>query len=165
MSAPEAGITPTGRASARPDDAVTLLINDHRAAKDLFKQYDAAKDDARRKLALYRKVAGELRVHMRIEEEIFYPASREFVDDEGMVNEAEVEHAAAKDLMDQLDGMEPSDPYFDAKVKVLSEMIDHHVEEEETEYFPACRRSAMDLKAVGDRMEARKAELQAKGGH
>ena len=91
--------------------------------------------------------------------------SREFVDDEGMVNEAEVEHAAAKDLMDQLDGMEPSDPYFDAKVKVLSEMIDHHVEEEETEYFPACRRSAMDLKAVGDRMEARKAELQAKGGH
>ncbi|MBI1196327.1 MAG: hemerythrin domain-containing protein [Phenylobacterium sp.] len=161
MSAPQAGITPTGRASARPDDAVTPLINDHREAKDLFKQYEAAKGDNRKKQAIYRKIAAELRIHMRIEEEIFYPASRKFVGDEGMVNEAEVEHASAKDLMDQLDGLEPSDPYFDAKVTVLSEMIDHHVEEEETEYFPECRRSTMDLKAIGEQMKTRKAELKA----
>jgi len=156
------GVTKSGKASARPDDAVSLLMADHRAAEDLFKQYEKAKDDAKTKQAIAHKVIGELRIHMALEEEIFYPASRPFVDEQDTVNEAEVEHASAKDLMDQIEAMSPEDDYYDAKVKVLSELIEHHVEEEETEYFPEVRRSEMDLKAVGEQMKARKAELKPK---
>lgn len=153
------GLTKEGRARMTIDDGVTLLMRDHRTVEDLFKAYEEAKSNAPRKAEIYRTIATELRVHMQIEEEIFYPASREFVDEQDTVNEAEVEHASAKDLMAQLDAMSPDDAYYDAKVKVLQEMIDHHVEEEESEYFPEVRRSAMDLKAVGDQMAARKAEL------
>ncbi|PZQ65046.1 MAG: hemerythrin [Phenylobacterium zucineum] len=153
------GLTKDGRARMTVDDGVTLLMRDHRAVEDLFKAYEAAKDDHRRKAGIVAKITSELRVHMQIEEEIFYPASRPFVDEQDTVNEAEVEHASAKDLMAQLEAMSPSDEYYDAKVKVLQEMIDHHVEEEETEYFPETRRTEMDLKAVGEQMEARKQEL------
>lgn len=160
-SAPS-GVTKSGRASARPDDAVSLLMADHRKVEDLFKQYEKAKKDESKKQAIFQQISMELKVHTQIEEEVFYPASREFVDDAEMVNEAEVEHASAKDLIAQLDGMAPSDPYYDAKVKVLQEMIEHHVEEEETEYFPECRESDMDLKAIGEQLKARKAELAGK---
>jgi hypothetical protein len=160
-SAPS-GVTKSGRASARPDDAVSLLMADHRKVEDLFKQYEKAKKDETKKQAIFQQISMELKVHTQIEEEVFYPASREFVDDAEMVNEAEVEHASAKDLIAQLDGMAPSDPYYDAKVKVLQEMIEHHVEEEETEYFPECRESDMDLKAIGEQLKARKAELAGK---
>ncbi|WP_068874829.1 MULTISPECIES: hemerythrin domain-containing protein [unclassified Phenylobacterium] len=161
-SASSSGVTKSGRASARPDDAVSLLMADHRKVEDLFKQYEKAKKDETKKQAIFQQISTELKVHTQIEEEIFYPASREFVDDAEMVNEAEVEHASAKDLIAQLDGMAPSDPYYDAKVKVLQEMIEHHVEEEETEYFPECRESDMDLKAIGEQLEARKLELAGK---
>jgi hypothetical protein len=158
------GVTKSGKASARPDDAVSLLMADHRAAEDLFKQYEKAKSDPAKKQAIANKVIAELRVHMALEEEIFYPASRPFVDEQDTVNEAEVEHASAKDLMTQIEAMSPTDDYYDAKVKVLSEVIEHHVEEEETEYFPETRKSEMDLKAVGEQMKARKAELKSKAG-
>lgn len=156
------GVTKTGKASARPDDAVSLLMADHREAEDLFKQYEKAKDDAKKKQAIALKVIAALRVHMVLEEDIFYPASRPFVDEQDTVNEAEVEHASAKSLMDQIEAMSPDDDYYDAKVKVLSEVIEHHVEEEETEYFPELRKSEMDLKALGEEMKARKAELAPK---
>lgn len=155
------GLTKDGRARMTVDDGATLLMRDHRTVEDLFKAYEEAKSDDRRKVEIFRTIAAELKVHMQIEEEIFYPASREHVDEPDTVNEAEVEHASAKDLMAQLESMEPSDPYYDAKVKVLQEMIDHHVEEEETEFFPELRRSTMDLKAIGDQMAARKQELTA----
>jgi hemerythrin superfamily protein len=153
------GLTKTGRASSRPDDGVSLLMRDHREVESLFKQYEKAKEDDAKKQQLFQQIAMELKVHTQIEEEIFYPASREFVDDEEVVNEAVVEHASAKDLISQLEGMDPSDQYYDAKVMVLMEMIQHHVEEEESEYFPEVRRSDMDLKAVGEQMKARKEEL------
>lgn len=156
------GITKSGRASARPDDAVSDLIGDHRKVEDLFKQYEEAKGDPKKKQKIFQQIDMELKVHTQLEEEIFYPASREYVDDQETVNEAVVEHASAKDLMAQLEAMDPSDDYYDAKVKVLQEMIEHHVEEEETEYFPECRRSEMDLKAIGETMRARKAELMGK---
>jgi hemerythrin superfamily protein len=153
------GITKSGRASARPDDAVSLLMSDHRTVEDLFKEYEKAKSDPKRKQKIMAQIDTELRVHMELEEKIFYPASREHLDEDDIVNEAEVEHAGARNLMDQLQGMDPADPYFDAKVTVLKEMIEHHVEEEETDYFPDCRRSDMDLKAVGEELKTRKAEL------
>ena len=153
------GVTRTGRASARPDDAVSALMADHRKVEELFKQYQKAKSDPGRKQKIFQQIDMELKIHMQIEEEVFYPESREFVADEETVNEAVVEHASAKSLMTQLEKMTPDDPYYDAKVKVLQEMIHHHVEEEETEFFPECRRSEMDLKAVGERLQARKAQL------
>jgi len=157
-----AGLTKDGRASARPDDAVSDLMADHRAVEDLFKQFRKAKGDDAKKQQIAQTIVAELRVHMALEEEIFYPESRPFVDEQDTVNEAEVEHASAKELMNQIEAMAPSDDYYDAKVKVLCEMIDHHVEEEETEYFPEVRRSEMDLRAVGEKMRARKAELNKK---
>jgi iron-sulfur cluster repair protein YtfE (RIC family) len=157
-----AGVTKSGKASAQPDDAVSLLMADHRKVEDLFKQYEKAKANETKKQAIFQQINAELKIHMAIEEEIFYPASRPFVDEQETVNEAEVEHASAKDLMKQLEAMSPSDDYYDAKVKVLSEMIEHHVEEEETEYFPELRKSEMDLKAVGEQMKARKAALKPK---
>ncbi len=155
-------LTKDGRASARPNDAVSDLMADHRTVEDLFKAYENAKSDETKKQAIAQQIISELRVHMVLEEEIFYPESRPFVDEQDTVNEAEVEHASAKELMTQIEAMSPSDDYYDAKVKVLSEMIEHHVEEEETEYFPEMRRTEMDLKAVAEKMRARKAELQAK---
>jgi hemerythrin superfamily protein len=151
--------TKSGKASARPDDAVSLLMADHRTVEKLFAQYEKAKEDDAKKQAIFEQISTELKVHMQLEETIFYPASREFVEEQDTVNEAEVEHASAKDVIAQLEAMEPSDEYYDAKVKVLQEMIEHHVEEEETEYFPEVRESAMDLKAVGEQMKAQKAEL------
>jgi hypothetical protein len=121
--------------------------------------------DPARKQKIFQQIDMELKVHTHIEEEIFYPASREFVEDEETVNEAVVEHASAKSLMAQLEKMRPDDPYYDAKVKVLQEMIQHHVEEEETEYFPECRRSDMDLKTIGQQLKARKAELMRSGAN
>ena len=155
------GVTKDGRASMAGNDAVSLLMRDHREVEKLFKAYEKAKEDDAQKVEIFQQIAMELKVHTQIEEEIFYPASREFIDDEEIVNEAEVEHASAKDLIAQLEGMDPSDQYYDAKVKVLQEMIEHHVEEEETEYFPDVRKTDMDLKAIGEQMEARKQELMA----
>lgn len=159
-----AGLTASGRPSTSVKDAVSDLMRDHRTVEKLFKDYEKAKEDDTRKEEIFHQIHMELTVHTSIEEEIFYPASREFVKDEEMVNEAEVEHASAKDLMAQLMKMSPSDQYYDAKVMVLKEMIEHHVEEEESEYFPQVRKSEMDLKAVGEQMRMRKEELMGQMG-
>lgn len=156
------GLNKDGSASARPDDAVSDLMADHRKVEDLFKQFEAAGENNEKKARIFNQISRELKVHTTIEEEIFYPASRDFVEAD-MVNEAEVEHQAAKDLIAQIEAMSPEDEYYDAKVKVLQEQIEHHVEEEETEYFPACRKSAMDLKAIAGQLESRKAELLVEG--
>ena len=141
-------------------DAVALLKAGHRTVEKLFAQFESAKDEDR-KTALADKICLELRIHMQIEEEIFYPTSREFLKNEDIVDEAVVEHAAAKDLMDEIEAMNAGDDLYDAKVKVLSEQIEHHVEEEEEEYFPKVQKTDMDLKSVGARMQARKDELTA----
>lgn len=158
------GVAKSGRATMSGNDAVSLLMRDHREVEKLFKQYEKAKDDNAEKQQIFQQIAMELKVHTRIEEEIFYPASRQYVSDEEVVNEAVVEHASAKDLITQLEGMRPADQYYDAKVKVLQEVIEHHVEEEETEYFPECRKSEMDLKGVGAQIDMRKRELMGGAG-
>ena len=142
-------------------DAIALLKADHRAVEKLFGQFEKARDDDRKK-ALADKICLELRVHMQIEEEIFYPVSREFLKDDDIVDEAVVEHAAARDLMDEIEAMQPGEAFYDAKVTVLQEQIEHHVEEEETEYFPEVKKTRMDLKAIGARMRARKEHLMTR---
>lgn len=145
-------------APAGGKDAVALLKADHRAVEKLFDQYEKARSEDRKE-QISQQICLELRVHMEIEEEIFYPTSREFLKDEDIVNEAVVEHQSARDLIDQIEDMDPSDEMYDAKVTVLQEMIEHHVKEEEKEYFPQTQKTTMDMKAIGDRLAARKDEL------
>lgn len=150
----------TQRAAARPVDAIKLLKDDHKQVKIWFKQYESLEEDAE-KQALALQICEALTVHAQIEEEIFYPAAREAIDDDDLLDEAEVEHASAKQLIAEILGMSVEDRLFDAKITVLGEYIDHHVEEEETEMFPEARSSDLDLKALGAQLEARKAELMA----
>jgi hemerythrin superfamily protein len=143
-------------------DALSLLIADHREASDLFEQFENLGDRARAsKQKLVQKVCKALLVHTRIEEEILYPAVRAAIKElEDKIDEAVVEHAAAKDLIKQLHDMDPEDDLYDAKVKVLSEEIEHHVGEEEKEMFPQVRKSDLDLDALGQELAQRKQELQ-----
>lgn len=147
----------------KPKDALALLTADHNEARAMFKQYQDLGDRAyatKKKLAT--DVCNALTVHAQIEEEIFYPALRtqgkEFQD---LLDEAEVEHAGAKELIAQIEGMDPEDDLYDAKVKVLGEQIDHHATEEEDEMFPKCRKTKLDLVALGEELLARKEELMA----
>jgi len=142
-------------------DAVDLLITDHNNVKALFEQYEDLGDRAfasKKKLAT--QICLELTKHATAEEEIFYPAVRAAnKENEDMVDEAVVEHGSAKELIAQILAMEPDEPLYDAKVKVLSEQIEHHVEEEETEMFPKARKSKLDLVELGAAIEQRKAEI------
>ena len=148
----------------RPPDAVDLLSDDHLAAGKVFKQYEklAKKNGpAAQRKALADKVCAMLTVHTTIEEEIFYPAARAAGLDNDMMNEALIEHASAKELIAQIRAGKPGQNYFDAKVKVLSDYIEHHVLEEHTEMFPKCRRSRMNLAALRVAMSARKKQLES----
>ena len=144
-----------------PKDAIALLKADHRQVEEWFGEFERAKDD-KRKLALAKQICDALKVHARIEEEIFYPAFLEATEDEDMFHEAEVEHVAAKRLIHDIES-NPSDEHFDARVTVLSEMIKHHVKEEEQPggMFAKARKSEMDLVEIGEELQARKSELEA----
>lgn len=142
-------------------DAITLLTEDHEHVKSLFEQYEELGDRAhvsKQKLAL--QICTELTKHATAEEEIFYPAVRAATKDDDMLDEAVVEHASAKDLIAQIIAMEPTDDLYDAKVKVLSELIDHHVKEEESEMFPKARKAKLDLDALGAEIAARKEQIE-----
>jgi hypothetical protein len=142
-------------------DAIALLTDDHREVSDMFEQFENLSDRAKvSKQKLTEKICTALIAHTTIEEEIFYPAVREAVkDSEDMVDEAVVEHASAKDLIKQLQEMDPDDDLYDAKVKVLGEQVEHHVKEEEEEMFEKARNSGLDLVALGQEMAQRKQEL------
>ncbi len=138
-------------------DAITLLKQDHRKVEDLFEEYEGS-ENATEKGKIASKICLELRVHAKIEEELLYPPAHDEID-EDLVDEAIIEHAGAKDLIAQIEGMKPSERFYDAKVKVLSEYIKHHVKEEEKEMFPKLRSSDLDLKELGSQLLARKTEL------
>ncbi|WP_194715150.1 hemerythrin domain-containing protein [Noviherbaspirillum soli] len=139
-------------------DAIALLTADHKRVKKMFKQFDKIKEDGTSadKQALAQQICAELTLHAEVEEQIFYPATREAIDDDDMLNEAEVEHASAKDLIAQIESGDPSDPLWDAKVSVLGEYVDHHVQEEEEEMFRKARKAKMDLEALGQQIAAMK---------
>ena len=141
-----------------PKDALALLKADHKEVEGWFDDYEDLTDEAQ-KAALVAKISLALKVHAKIEEEIFYPAARQATKDDDLLDEADVEHACAKDLLAQIDTMRVGDSHFDAKVQVLGEQIKHHATEEEDEMFPEARDCKMDLVALGARMAARKAEL------
>jgi len=147
-------------------DAVDLLTDDHLEVGALFKQYDKlAKKEApaEQRRTLAQTICGMLTAHTTIEEEIFYPAARRAGIDADLLDEADIEHASAKELITQIQGGNPDDDHYDAKVKVLGEYITHHVVEEHTEMFTKCRRSKMDLVGLRSEMEARKMALVPAG--
>ena len=148
-------------------DALALLMADHKKVKALFKEFEKLKEEEdadEQKADLAEQICNELTVHAQIEEEIFYPAARDAIDDTDLLDEAEVEHASAKELIAQLQEMTPEDALFDAKVTVLGEYIDHHVKEEEGEMFKKVRSADLDTEALGMELMERKMELRAELG-
>jgi hemerythrin superfamily protein len=141
-------------------DAIELLKADHREVEDLFRQFEEAQAGSD-KVALASVICHALGVHAEIEEQIFYPESRRVLDKESqdLVDEAVVEHASLKDLMANLADMHAGDELFDARVKVLKEYVQHHVKEEENEFFPKVAKTSLDLREVGARLQALKDEL------
>ena len=145
------------------DDAIAMLATDHKRVKGLFKDFKKLKENsgsAKDKATIVQKICSALKVHAEIEVEIFYPAVRRAIHDDDLMDEALVEHAGAKELIAQLEGVRPDDELYDAKVTVLGEQIDHHVKEEEDEMFPKVRKAQVDTAALGAKMAKRKAELQ-----
>ena len=145
-----------------PRDGLQLLASDHRKVEQLFEQFEKASGSSA-KQRLVRQICTELKVHAMIEEEIYYPEIRGKVEEDAL-DEAYVEHDSAKMLINELEAAEPDESFYDAKVKVLQELIEHHVKEEEKErdnLFQQTRAAEIDLEALGDRLAARKAELTA----
>ena len=149
------------RPSGKATDAITLLKQDHRAVEALFQDFEKSDDEELGPIA--ERVCQMLTIHAQIEEEILYPAAKDTFEDEEdteLVNEAAVEHASAKELIEKIEAMSEDDELFKATVTVLSEYIKHHVKEEEQELFPKLKEVDVDLEALGAQLQARKAELE-----
>jgi hemerythrin-like domain-containing protein len=140
--------------------AIEMLKEDHAKVKKAFKEFENMdRSDTETCRQVVQTVCDDLKVHTTLEEEIFYPAVREAIEDEDIMNEASVEHETAKMLIEQLENMEPDDPNYYATFTVLGEYVMHHVKEEEGEMFPQAKKSDIDLEALGRRMQERKSEL------
>ena len=148
------------KAKPAPKDAIALLKADHEVVSQLFAEYEKTRSTSNKK-ALVAEICTTLSVHAQIEEEIFYPAVKTALKDKLLVPEATVEHAGVKDLIAQLQGVEPDGEMYDAKVKVLSEYVKHHVKEEQNEMFPKAKASSIDMAELGARLAARKDALLA----
>ncbi|MBW8313841.1 MAG: hemerythrin domain-containing protein [Hydrogenophaga sp.] len=153
-------MTTTKTAAPAPKDAIAMLKADHAAVSEMFAEYEKSRSIPKKK-ALVAEICTALSVHAQIEEEIFYPAVKAALKDKLLVPEATVEHTSVKDLIAQIEGLEPDGEMYDAKVKVLSEYVKHHVKEEQNEMFPKVKSSSLDTVELGAQMAARKEELMA----
>lgn len=149
-------------ASAKPQDAIAMLRADHKKVSGLFEEYEKT-NSAAKKFKLTNEICTELTVHAEVEEEIFYPAVKAALKDKELVPEATVEHATLKDLIAQVKDKQPDGEMFDAKIKVMSEYVKHHVKEEQNEMFPKARNTKLDMVALGEQMMARKQQLLGAG--
>src|ERR1700758_4833042 len=144
-------------------NAFDVLEEDHREVEEWFDEYDELTDsDEDRKTELAEKICLALKVHAQIEEEIFYPQAREATKDNDLIDEAVVEHATVKNLIGEIEAMEVGEQLYDAKIRVLGEMVKQHIKEEEEELFPELQSAKMDVDAVGKALAERKQELMAK---
>jgi hemerythrin superfamily protein len=150
----------------KSQDAISLLTEDHKRVQKLFKEFEKLTkqdtDDGKDDLA--QMICAELTVHAQIEEEILYPAASEVLEESDLIDEAEVEHASAKDLIEQIESMQAGDELFDARVTVLGEYVNHHIKEEQDEMFPKLKKSDLDLEILGEQLQERKSELMADMG-
>jgi hemerythrin superfamily protein len=156
--------TTTKTPGATNPDAIAMLTADHKAVQEMFKDFAKLGQNGGsvdEKAELVTRACRELAIHAQIEEEIFYPAVRDAIKDDDLMDEAEVEHASAKDLISQLEAMEPADDLYNARFTVLGEYINHHVKEEQDEMFPKAKKAKLDLKALGEDLAQRKKELRA----
>lgn len=144
---------------AAPSDAIALLEQDHREVEAMFEQFEKL-DSKAEKARLAAKICLALTVHTAIEEELLYPPAHKKIEHD-LVDEAIVEHNGARQLIAEIEAMTPREHLYDAKVKVLGEYVNHHVKEERDEMFPQLRKSGIDLRALGERLLQRKAELLA----
>ena len=156
----------TTKSQAKTQDAITLLTDDHKKVQKMFKDYEklVKQDNDEGKDELAQKICAELTIHAQIEEELVYSAAREVLDETDILDEAEVEHDSAKELISQIEAMQAGDELFDAKVTVLGEYVNHHIKEEQGELFPKLKKSDLDLEVLGDELEQRKTELIAEMG-
>lgn len=143
---------------SKVQDAIALLRADHKLVSTLFAEYEKTRSTSKKKM-LVSQICTELSVHAQVEEEIFYPAVKKALKDKEMIPEATVEHATLKDLIGQVEGIEPDGEMFDAKIKVMSEYVKHHVKEEQNEMFPQAKSTNLDMVELGNRMAARKKVL------
>ena len=155
--------TSAATSTAGAKDAIALLKADHATVSELFSDYEKVRSNAKKK-TLVAEICTKLSVHAQIEEEIFYPAVKAALKDKLLVPEATVEHAGVKELIAQLEGLEPDGEMYDAKVKVLSEYVKHHVKEEQNEMFPKVSSTSLNLVELGALMATRKADLLAARG-
>jgi hemerythrin superfamily protein len=162
-SAPRKALATTANKTSKKDDAIVILTSDHAKVKKLFKEFEklSKKNDTLGKAKVANEICLELTVHAQAEEEVFYSAARSATHEDALLNEADVEHDSAKELIAQIQSMSPEDPMYDAKVTVLGEYIDHHVKEEETEMFPKVRKTKLDLIELGLRLKTREEEIKS----
>jgi hemerythrin-like domain-containing protein len=151
-----------GETNAVSMNAIDLLEKDHREVEEWFDEYDELEDhDDGRKSELAEKICFALKVHTQIEEEVFYPQARKATKDNDLLDEAVVEHATAKKLIAEIEDMEVGDELYDAKIRVLGEMVKQHIKEEEDELFPEVQSAKMDIDSLGKELAERKEELMA----
>jgi hemerythrin superfamily protein len=154
--------TKKAASNTQEQDAIAMLMADHKKVKKLFSDFDKLKEKGsdEDKSALVEQICNELKIHTELEEEIFYPAVRKAIEDADLMDEALVEHAGAKDLIAQLEAASPDDDLYDAKVTVLGEQIDHHVKEEEGQMFPKAKKAKVDTESLSVAMFKRKTALK-----
>lgn len=155
-------------ATRKQPDAIQMLTTDHREVEKLFDEYgklaESEDSEDEQKSGLAQQICEMLQLHTALEEEIFYPAAREALEEQDLLDEAEVEHASAKDLIALIMGSSPEEPLYDARVQVLGEYVRHHVREEEKELFPKLKKSSMDLAGLAAEMAERKQFLMGELG-
>jgi hemerythrin superfamily protein len=153
-------VTRKNTATPKQQNALALLRADHKKVSELFAQYEKTRS-AEKKRTIVAEICTELGVHAQIEEEIFYPAVKAALKDTELVPEALVEHASLKSLIAEVEGVEPEGEMFDAKIKVMSEFVKHHVKEEQDEMFPKAEQTTLDMDDLGAQLAERKEELLA----
>jgi len=150
--------TSSTRSSTRAPDAIGMLRADHEKVLEMFARYEGLRTDGQKE-KLAREICKEVSVHAQLEEELFYPAVRAAIQDNALMDEADVEHRSAEDLCAQIQESRAGDELFDARIKVLGEYIKHHIKEEQNEMFVQVRKSELDLKALAEQMRTRKQVL------
>ncbi|HJV51060.1 MAG TPA: hemerythrin domain-containing protein [Noviherbaspirillum sp.] len=158
--------SPRASSKGSSSDALHVLAEDHKKVLDMFEEFEEIKNDPdeEAKQLLIETACAELTIHAQVEEEIFYPAAREVIDEMDLLDEAEVEHASARQLITELAAMEPDDDLYDAKFTVLGEYVKHHIQEEEKELFPKLKKAEIDLDELGEEIRQRKLELREELG-
>jgi hemerythrin superfamily protein len=149
--------------SKSEQDAITVLTEDHEKVRKMFRDFERLNQkegNDHRKRKLVQQIWTEITIHAQVEEEIFYPAVRDAIDDDTLLDVADVEHSSFKELIAQIDSMGAGNPYYDAKVMALGEYIDHHIKEEQDEMFARIKKAKLDTVELGARILRRKKVLQ-----